>query len=118
MLVFRICGVRQNLYVYSLYRNPDLDNRIFYCLLASMAAVQTEDIRVSFLFVGEFNGHHREWLSSTTANRHGVAVFDLKTVSGCDQLVVGPTHARGGAFDLLMTDVPDLVRCNTGSALA
>ena len=24
MLVFRICGVRQNLYVYSLYRNPDL----------------------------------------------------------------------------------------------
>ena len=31
-------------------------------------------------------------------------------VSGCDQLVVGPTHARGGTLDLLMTDVPDLVR--------
>ena len=31
------------------------------------------------------------------------------TVSSCDQLVVGPTHARGGTFDLLMTDVPDLV---------
>ena len=28
MLVFKVCGVRQNLYVYSLYRNPDLDNRI------------------------------------------------------------------------------------------
>ena len=39
MLVFRVCGVRQNLYVYSLYRNPDLDDRIFYCLLESMAAV-------------------------------------------------------------------------------
>ena len=25
-------------------------------------------------------------------------------------MVVGPTHARGGIFDLLMTDVPDLVR--------
>ena len=37
----RVCGVRQNLYVYSLYRNPDLDDRIFDCLLASMAAVQT-----------------------------------------------------------------------------
>ena len=24
ILVFRVCGVRQNLYVYSLYRNPDL----------------------------------------------------------------------------------------------
>ena len=34
MLFFRVCGVRQNLYVYSLYRNPDLDDRIFDCLLA------------------------------------------------------------------------------------
>ena len=31
MLVLRVCGVRQNLYVYSLYRNPDLDDRIFDC---------------------------------------------------------------------------------------
>ena len=60
MLVFRVCDVRQNLYVYSLYRNPDLDDRIFYCLLASMAAVQAEDVRASFLFVGDFNGHHQE----------------------------------------------------------
>ena len=29
MLVFRVCGVRQNLYVFSLYRNPDIDDRIF-----------------------------------------------------------------------------------------
>ena len=47
MLVFRVCGVRQNLYVFSLDCNPDLDDRIFDCLLASMAAVQTEDIRAS-----------------------------------------------------------------------
>ena len=109
MLVFRICGVRQNLYVYRLYRNPDQDDRIFYCSLASMAAVQTEDVCASFLFVGDLNGHHQEWLGSTTMNRHGAAAFDFATVSGCDQLVVGPTHARGGTLDLLMTDVPDLV---------
>ena len=48
-------------------------------------------------------------MGSTTTNRHGVAAFDFATVSGCDQLVVGPTHARGGTLDL-MTDVPDLVR--------
>ena len=48
MRVFIVCGgVRQNLYVYSLYRNPDLDDRIFDCLLASMAAVQAEDVRAS-----------------------------------------------------------------------
>ena len=62
MLVFRVCGVKQNLYVYSLYRNPDLDDRIFDCLLASMAAVQAEDVRAPFLFVGDLNGHHQEWL--------------------------------------------------------
>ena len=55
MLVLRVCGVRQNLYVYSLYRNPDLDDRIFDCLLASMAAVQAEDVRAYFLFVGDLN---------------------------------------------------------------
>ena len=45
MLVFRVCGMRQNIYVYSLYRNPDLDDRIFDFLLTSMAAVQAEDVR-------------------------------------------------------------------------
>ena len=69
MLVFMVCGVRQNLYVYSLYRNPDLDDRIFDCLLASMAAVQAEDVRASFLFVGDLNGHHQEWLGSTTLTK-------------------------------------------------
>ena len=93
MLVKRVCGVRQNLYVYSLYRNHDLDDRIFDCLLASMAAVQAEDVRASFLFVSDLNGHHQEWLGSTTTNRHGVAAFDFATVSGCDQLVVAqPMH--------------------------
>ena len=88
MLVFRVCGVRQNLYVYSLYRNPDLDDRIF-CLLASMAAVQADDVRTSFLFVGNLNGHHQEWLGSPTTNRHGVAAFDFATVSGYNQIKLG-----------------------------
>ena len=72
--------------------------------------MQAEDVRASFLFVCDLNGHHQEWLGSTTTNRHGVEAFDFATVSGCDHLVVGPTHARGGTLDLLMTDVPDLVR--------
>ena len=75
-----------------------------------MAAVQSEDVRASFLFVGDLYGHYREWLGSTTTNRHGVAAFNFGTVSGCDQLVIGPIRARGGTLDLLMTDVPDLVR--------
>ena len=58
MLIFRVCGVRQNLYVNSLYLNPDLDDQIFDYLLASMSAVQYEDVRASFLFVDDLNGHH------------------------------------------------------------
>ena len=27
-----------------------------------MAAVQAEDVRASFLFVGDLNGHHQDWL--------------------------------------------------------
>ena len=58
-------------------------------------------MRASFLFVGELNGHHQEWLGSTTTNRHGVAAIDFATVSSCNQLVVSPTHARGRTRDLL-----------------
>ena len=38
-----------------------------------------------------------------TTNRHGVAAFDFATVSGCDQLVAGPTHGCGGTLDRHMT---------------
>ena len=85
-------------------RNPDLDDRIFECLLTSIAAVQTEDMRATFLFASEVNGYHQEWLSSAATNRHGVAPFDFATVSAC------PTHARGGTLDLLMAVVSDVVR--------
>ena len=39
-----------------------------------MAAVQAEDVRASFLFVGDLNGHHRERLGSTATN-YGVKCF-------------------------------------------
>ena len=74
-----------------------------------MAAAKAEDVRASFLFVGDLNGYHQEWLGSTTTNRHGIAEVDFANASVCDQLVVIPIDARGGTFDLLMTDVPDLV---------
>ena len=88
--------VRQNFYLFSLYRNPDLDDRICASLLRAMATVQAAHARASFLFVGDLSGHHQEWLGSTTTNRHGVTAIDFATVSGCDQLVIGLTHAHGG----------------------
>ena len=109
-LVFSVYGVRQNFYDVSVYRYRIIDDRIFYCLLTSMAAVHAENVRASFLSVGDLNGYHQEWLCSTITTRHGVAAFDFATVSGCDELVVGPTHARIGTLDLLISDVLDLLR--------
>ena len=50
MLTFSVCGVRQNFYVFSFYRN-----RIFHCLLTPIAAVQAGDVNASFLFVSDLN---------------------------------------------------------------
>ena len=69
-----------------------------------------EDVCASFLFVGDLNDHHQEVSGSTTTNRHGVAAFDFATVTGCDQLVAGATHERGGTLDHLINDIPDPVR--------
>ena len=61
MQFFMVRGARQNLYVFSLCHNPGLDDLIFGCLQTSMAAVNDEDVRASFLFVGDLNSHHHEW---------------------------------------------------------
>ena len=47
---------------------------------SSMAAMQSEDVRSSFLFVGDLNDHYQEWVGSITTKRHGVATFDFSTV--------------------------------------
>ena len=91
-LFFKVCGERH------LYRNNDLEDLIFYCLLTSIAAVQAEDVHGSLPFVVDLNGYHQEWLGYTTTNRQGVAAFDFANVSGCDQSVVDQTHASGGNF--------------------
>ena len=58
------------------------------------------------LLMSKLVEHDSEW-----SNLHGVAAFGFEIVFGCcDQFVVGPTHACGETLDLLMTDVPDLVR--------
>ena len=82
----------------------------FLTVFITLAAVQAGDLGASLLFVGDLNNHDQELLGPATTSDHGVAAFDFATVSGCDQFVVGPTHARGGTLELLMTDTPDRIR--------
>ena len=69
MLVYRVCGARWNFCVFHFFCNPDLDDLIYYCLLASLVDILAEDVQASFLFVGDLNYHHQE---SRTTNCHGV----------------------------------------------
>ena len=86
----------------SIFTTTDVADRIFDCLLSSMAAMQAEDICASFLFVGDLNGiiSSGRVLRSTTTNSYGVAAFNFTTVSSCNQLIVGPTHGREENFFL------------------
>ena len=113
--VFKVCGKTNNFYLFSVYRNPDADDSIFDCLLTSMAAIQESDRKAAFLFIGDFNAHHREWLGSVSpTNCHGLNAFDFSCQAGCEQLVCRPTHRSGNCLDLVFTDTPGVVACNVG----
>ena len=110
MMMVKICSRFNNYYIFSVYRNPDLDDSIYDCLLSSMASIQESDSKASFVFVGDVNAHHQEWLNSISpTNQHGRAALDFSNLSGCEQIVQSPTHASGNCLDLLFTDSPSAV---------
>ena len=112
--IVKVCGGHSNFYIFSIYRNPDANDSIFDYLLSSMASIQQNDIRSSFLFLGDFNEHHRKWLNSISPmDRHGLSAY-FSSVSGCDQLVSEATHVSGNCLDLIFTDVPGVVASHVG----
>ena len=107
---FRICSRTNNFYVYAFYLNPRHDGSLYDCLLDSMALVQSVDDKAVFVFVGDANAHHSEWLESVSpTDRHGSDALDFCNLPGCNQLVHCLTHTAGDRVDLVMTDVPDIV---------
>ena len=91
---------------------PILSPKCCCCLLTSMAATQNSDRKAAFVFVGDFNAHHREWLSSVSpTNCHGLKALDFSSEAGCEQLIHKPTHRSGNCLDLVFTDAPDVVAC-------
>ena len=71
-----------------------------------------------FIFVGHFSAHQREWLTSVSpTDAHGRAALDFANVSGCSQLVSGPTHRTGNCLDLVLSDAPDAVKVEVKAPL-
>ena len=72
-----------------------------------MSDIQHEDRKGTFIFVGDLNAYSQEWLSTVSGtDRHGVAAFDFLNLSGCVQLINGPTHRLGNCLDVFLTDEP------------
>ena len=118
VMIFRICGPLQNFYVFSVYRSPNTNDSIFDCLLLTIAKIQEVDHRAAFVFVGDVNAHHAEWLlSRSPTNSSGRAALDFCSLSGCRQLVAAPTHESGNCLDLVMTDVADVVDVSVGTPI-
>ena len=116
--VMKVCGKRQNFYLFSIYRNPTLDDSIFDCLLSSMATIQESDRKATFIFVGDFNAHHNDWYNSgAQINTHGHSAKDFATNSGCEQLIAKATHIGGNCLDLLFTDSPGIVTADVGGTI-
>ena len=87
---------------------------IYECLQNSYINIQEEDRKSCFLFVGDLNAHHRDWLNSVSpTDHHGIAALDFSNITGCDQIVTGATHTSGNRLDLLLTDVGGVVEVQT-----
>ena len=83
-----------------------LDDGIFYCLLVSMAAKQENDRKSSFVFIGDLNFHHKEWLDFVSqTDCHGLRALDFSSESECDQIIHNPTHRSGNCLDLIFIDI-------------
>ena len=110
VVCLRIRAKHMNFYVFAVYRNPGADDSLLDYLLTAMSEVQQTDRKSSFVFVGDFNAHHRERLGSVSqTDAHGRALLDFATSSSCQQLVAEPTHSAGNPLDLVLTDVPGVV---------
>ena len=89
MLLVRVCGSRQNFYIFGVYRNPSTDDMIFDCLLSSMSEIQSVDRKAVFSFVGDFNCRHEKWLHSPRTDAHGRAARDFCDLADGQKLVNG-----------------------------
>ena len=104
-------------YLFAVYHNPDDDDSTLYWLLVSMVAIQENDGRASFVFIGDFDAHHREWLNSISqTDCHGCKSNNFSSGLGCDKIIHDPTLRSGKCLDLISRDTPGVVTGNVGSS--
>ena len=105
--VIKAYSLPNNSYIFSLHRNPDLDDSIYNCVLSSINDIQELNRKSSFIFAGDLNAHHQECFKSMSpTDRYGITAFNFTNLSGCTQLFKELTHKLDKFLNLLLTDVP------------
>ena len=83
-------------FCYCPYTNPDhsnFDHSPFFEYLSSChESLQTSHPHAEILYVGDFNVHHTEWLSSSYTDRGGTKALEFSILHGLDQLIQQPTR--------------------------
>ena len=82
-----------------------------------MARVQSVNDKAVFVFAGDANAHHSEWLVVSPTDQHERDALDLCNLSGFQQFVHCLPHIAGNRLDFVMTDVPDIVDVLVGTPL-
>ena len=108
-----------NFYIFSIYKNPNKDNSIYNCLLKQLSIIKNDDPNASFVFVGDYNAHHKEWLNSiSSTNSSGIMALQFSLKSGCVQMINEATHISGNTLDLVFTNASsDIVTCSVNERI-
>ena len=83
VIIIRICSSSHNFYVFGVYRNKDILNRILDCLLTAMTKVHSVYRKASFLFFGVGHQLRRSFLPAAVRlwNLLPLGVFSGGTLS-------------------------------------
>ena len=59
----------------------------------TMATIQENDVNTSFVFIGNFDVHHREWLKFVSpTDGYDLRALEFPSESGCGQIINKPTQ--------------------------
>ena len=114
-------------FCYCPYTNPDrsnFDHSLFFEYLSSChESLQTSHPLAEVLYLGDFNVHHTEWLSSSRTDRGGTEALEFSILHGLDQLIQQPTRVpdrhdqASNTLDLFFTSNSDLYSYSVSSPL-
>ena len=114
-------------FCYCPYTNPDhsnFDHSLFFEYLSSChESLQISHPHAEILYLGDFNVHHTEWLSSSHTDRGGVEALEFSILHGLDQLIQQPTRVpdrhdqASNILDLFFTSNCDLYTYSVSSPL-